>query len=281
MPITQTSPIYTPTLDEFIAIVKTKGIARNNKFVASFFPNNAFVKDANISGGTIRDMMTMCESIQFPTKTINTRDLRINSLTEKRANTLEYGNKLTATFIIDNSWNIRYFFELWMQYCIGGASFGNNANNFLGREVEFYDNYTGALQIFATAPFSNAPPPPPISSGLSKSLISGATALITSTANTATALIKGNILGKSISGIVQQGVGVLASSLTSPTAPNPNSTSTLAEIPTYSLYFFECFPIEISEQSMSSTILNDVHRLTVTFAYKYYLPFAVQINNKI
>ena len=272
--VNATNDTYIPTLQQFIALSKRNGFARTDRFAVAFFP------PALLSDGPwdVRDIALLCEDASFPTKTLNTRTLRIHGLNEQRAHTLDYGGEsISFTFIVDQSWQTRLFFEEWMRLCIGrsvnDAPLGPSVPTPL-REVEFYDNYVSRIQISSFAPMGSDVPLPPISSNgmfSSANLLSSAKAFVTSKLNTATGAINGNLFGKSLSGIAQGLLGDAESAIFPiDTKGIPEQPDTQAEYSIYDITLYECFPKSIESQPMSSSSVNQYHRLKVTFAYKYY-----------
>ena len=273
--INATNDTYIPTLQEFIALSKRNGFSRTDRFAVGFFPPGTM----STGPWDLKDLALLCEEASFPTKTLNTRTLRIHGLNEQRAHTLDYGGEsISFTFIVDQSWQTRLFFEEWMRLCIGRSV----NNDVLGigttdgpfREIEFYDNYIQNIQISAFAPMGSDVPLPPITTnGLlsSANLLSSAKAFVTSGLNTLTGGIQGNILGKSLSGIAQGLLGDAESAVFPiDTKGIPEQPTTPAEYPIYNILLRECFPKSIEAQQMSSSSINQYHRLKVTFAYKYY-----------
>ena len=253
------SDVNIGTLQEFIALVKRNGLARTDRFVVNF--------------AVPQDVILLCEEASFPGKTIDTRTLRIHALNEQRAHTITYGGDMTLTFIVDNTWRVRDLFEGWLNNCIGVSS-NTSLQPSAYREVEFYDNYIDTITITALAPFSDATALPPVGNGLSNDGLSAAVALVTGGANDATSKIKGSVLGVALSNIAQQLITSplekLAQSTLIPSSIVPEQPTRVAEVATYSLILHEAFPKSIESQPMSSNSANQIHRLKVTFAYKYY-----------
>ena len=107
-----------PTLEQFITLVKTKGLARQERF---------FVQISDLD----RDLTLLCDEATLPGKNIAVRTLRINGMDEYRASTVDYGgNSITLSFIIDTEWTARQAMEEWMITCVSSRMEGN--------EVGFY-----------------------------------------------------------------------------------------------------------------------------------------------
>ena len=212
------SDVNIGTLQEFIALVKRNGLARTDRFVVNF--------------AVPQDVILLCEEASFPGKTIDTRTLRINGLSEQRAHTKNYGGDLTLTFLVDNSWGVRDVFETWMETCIGAGSTTDSIQPAAYREVGFYSDYVNDITITALTPIGSSTPLPPIPSN---SPFSAESAIFP---------------------IDTKGI--------------PEQPTVVAEVPTYSIIVREAFPKAIDSQPMSSSSVNQIHRLKVTFAYKYY-----------
>ena len=91
---------HIPTLQEFIALSKRNGFSRTDRFAVGFFPPGTM----STGPWDLKDLALLCEEASFPTKTLNTRTLRIHGLNEQRAHTLDYGGEsISFTFIVDQS----------------------------------------------------------------------------------------------------------------------------------------------------------------------------------
>ena len=121
-----------PTLEQFITLVKTKGLARQERF---------FVQISDLD----RDLTLLCDEATLPGKNIAVRTLRINGMDEYRASTVDYGgNSITLSFIIDTEWTARQAMEEWMITCVSSRMEGN--------EVGFYSDYVKSIGLYALVP---------------------------------------------------------------------------------------------------------------------------------
>lgn len=139
-----------PTLEQFISTVKTYNLSRQERFFVDF----SFAKSINItqSGDIVLESLPsefakirlLCDNITLPTKIINNKTLRINGLTERRVSTLDYGENITLDFMVDAKYDVRQFFENWMNLCVSSRETGN--------EVNFYNKYALPINLYALMP---------------------------------------------------------------------------------------------------------------------------------
>jgi hypothetical protein len=141
------SELYIPKLSQFINLARNNALARSNRFLVEFFPPSSSTPNLdNVIG-------MMCEEAEFPGKSIETRSLRIAALTEQRAHYVDYKNKqITFKFIVDNSWQVKNYFDDWMALAIDPMY--EDADT--PKEIGFYSNYIGDVNIFSLAPIFNA-----------------------------------------------------------------------------------------------------------------------------
>jgi hypothetical protein len=130
-----TASVPVPTLDQFIAFVKTQNLARQERFFAQFY---------NIGLGGI-DLALLCHQASFPGKNIGTRTLRINGLNRTFAQTVDYmGDSITLEFLVDTDFTPRLIMEQWMEECVSNFEDGH--------EVGYYENYVRDISLHALAP---------------------------------------------------------------------------------------------------------------------------------
>ena len=144
--------LFIPSLQAFLGFARGSGFARTNRFLVEFFPPKLIeaatgptpmvTPQSNVIG-------MLCEEANFPGKTIATRSLRINALSEQRAHYVDYKNKeINFKFLTDTSWQAKKFFNNWMAMAINPMSSGANQP----REVGFYKDYIGEINIFSLNP---------------------------------------------------------------------------------------------------------------------------------
>jgi hypothetical protein len=139
------SELNIPNLQDFISLARNNAFARRNRFLVEFFPptgTGVIPNQQNVIG-------MLCEEANFPGKSIETRSLRINALTEQRAHFVDYKNKeITFKFIVDTTWQAKTFFDLWMSKAINPMVQGEAKP----REVGYYHDYVGVVNIFSLNP---------------------------------------------------------------------------------------------------------------------------------
>ena len=143
--------LFIPNLLDYIGLARTRGFARKNRYLVEFFP--PIISTVAGSFPALRsannDISLLCEEANFPGKSITTRTLRINSLSEQRAHTVDYKNKeINFRFIIDTSWQAKFFFDNWMRQAINPIEEGVVKP----REVGYYNEYAGKVNIYSLNP---------------------------------------------------------------------------------------------------------------------------------
>jgi len=262
------APPSVPTLEQFIALVKTRNLARSERF----FVNFALPTDVGFSYN-VRDLSLLCEEAGIPGKTIETRTLRINGLDEYRAHTASYGGEISLQFLIDTDWTARAIMEEWIHECITPVS--------KGREVGYYSDYAQDIGLFALIPAGvpgakiAAYSPTQADSGLNDALSRFASEK-KDESDRGTNVVANTVINR----LMMRGrktVDSVAAKAKSQTigrlnlASNPlfelfRDTETIA----YSVTLKECFPKSINVMPVSFSNPG-VHRMTVTFAYKYWV----------
>lgn len=129
-----------PRFQDFLSHVRQTGLARANRFYVDFHPP--------VKAGRSETLTLLCEEAIFPGKKIDTRTLRINALSEQRAHTADYlGKEVTFRFLVDNPWTARAFISEWMNIAVDPVLSTDGS-----REVGYYRDYIGQVNIFALAP---------------------------------------------------------------------------------------------------------------------------------
>lgn len=134
--------IFIPTLQDFITLGKSTAFARTDKFVVNFSAPTGM----NGYGGTNSQvpfiLSMVCEEASFPGKTIGTRELRINALTERRAQAIDYGGTISFTFLTDYNFTARNFFDTWQNLCVQDTT----------RHVSYYQDYISSITVTSLYP---------------------------------------------------------------------------------------------------------------------------------
>lgn len=120
-------------VQDFIGLVRRKGLARIEKFQVNIFgPRIGSVADE-------KDISLLCEEATIPGLTIGTRVARLHNLNIQRPSTIDYmGDSANFTFLVDGSWDVRKYFDKWMKMIV-------NDN----REVKEYVSIIGGIEIYA------------------------------------------------------------------------------------------------------------------------------------
>ncbi len=144
--------LFIPNLQQFLGFTRNSGFARANRFLVEFYP-------PSLSVGAISGLPTtpnrdnvvgmLCEEANFPAKSIVSRSLRINALTEQRAHYVDYKSKeIGFKFLTDIKWQAKVFFDNWMALAINPMEI----NAARPREVGYYRDYIGEVHIYSLNP---------------------------------------------------------------------------------------------------------------------------------
>lgn len=120
------------TLEQFIGKVRSEGLLSANHFYVMISPKFAWESRAD-------DIMMMCDSINLPSQTAASTDVRIFGEFREHPYLQMYGT-LSATFIVDRNMKVRRFFETWMNQIVDKNT----------RTVGYYYDYASTIDIFVT-----------------------------------------------------------------------------------------------------------------------------------
>lgn len=124
-----------PSVQDFMAVVKQKGLARTEKFRVQITAPNSVTSMSNAQ----QTVNLFCEEASLPGITIGTKQARIHNLSIQRPSTVDYGgDAISLTFLVDGSWDVKKYFDTWMDKIIDR-----------NREVAEYLNIIGTLEIHA------------------------------------------------------------------------------------------------------------------------------------
>jgi hypothetical protein len=259
-PVKTITKLQPPTLQDFLSLIKTRNLARTERFFVQFAPP-ASLQQYSVK---FRDMMLLCEEAAIPGKTIETRTLRINGLNEQRAHTADYmGDSITLQFYVDTDWTPREIMEKWMELCVNPAR--------MGREVGWYDDYIGTMTLHALVP-AGIP---------GEKLLNWSPTQADFGLNAAVRDVqsKNNLAGVALSKALTAGkqkvddlmnkaktqVTAFARPVLNPLMELLRETETIS----YSVKFMECWPRAINVMPVGYGNMQ-VHKLSVTFTYKYW-----------
>jgi hypothetical protein len=114
---------------DFIAEIKTKGIARTNRFTVDFTPPKAMPE-------TTKRMLLFCEKATLPGINYATTANRTYGETREVVYDRMY-DPVTLTFHVDRKMSIKEIFDNWSQYIIDPSS----------RTVGWYNDYVTPMTI--------------------------------------------------------------------------------------------------------------------------------------
>ena len=122
-----------PSIEDFLSVVRSKGLARTEKFSVNIYPPQIVALPAD-------SLITLfCEEAAFPGKTIITRPARIHNLNIQRPSAVDFfGESANFTFFVDSEWKTKEFFDNWMNGIIDTT-----------REITPYKDIIGAIEINA------------------------------------------------------------------------------------------------------------------------------------
>jgi hypothetical protein len=121
------------TLNDFIAQVKTVGLARANRFNVILTPPKAIPR---LGSSGLKNMLLLCDQVQIPG--LNFATIQNRSFGEFREVPYEklYGD-IQMSFYVDNNLTVKTFFDDWM----------NVIQSPTNKTFEYYDNYVTDMQI--------------------------------------------------------------------------------------------------------------------------------------
>ena len=117
---------------EFLAQVKTKGLARNNRYAVSFHGNGV----AGFNGDNLRSALLFCDSAQLPGQSYAT--IANRSFGELRETPYDrLYEPITLSFYVDREMQVKYLFDRWMDKIANPAT----------RKYNYYDDYICNIAI--------------------------------------------------------------------------------------------------------------------------------------
>jgi hypothetical protein len=141
-------------LDNFITQVKTKGLARVNRFEVLINPPNAIgysTSDAN-------EISLLCEISNFPPLNLNVKPFKIFGPSYQRPITSEYGGDgISMTFHVDRDMKLKRFFDDWTESIVRRQDFTVNyqfdyITNIYIRQLDEENNITYEIELLEAFP---------------------------------------------------------------------------------------------------------------------------------
>lgn len=128
------------SINDFITQVKSKDLARANRYEVFFTPPNIMLGHSTTSGESPRLLSMFVEDVMFPGLLIGTRAYRLNNLNQQRATSIDFmGDSIAFTILVDTSWTVKDFIGDWMRKIVDPVS----------REIEYPGEYYGEIDLFA------------------------------------------------------------------------------------------------------------------------------------
>jgi hypothetical protein len=122
MPKKWNEPGQIKALNDFIAKVgaggqTTKGMARAERFQVD-------INATKLGFGNLEDEVRLyAEEVQIPGMVLTNKEFNIGPWQFFRNTSMGFlGNEINITFLTDNDWQLRSFFELWMAKCVDTTS---------------------------------------------------------------------------------------------------------------------------------------------------------------
>lgn len=120
------------SINAFIASVKTEGMARDNRFEMVITP------PSSLYGSSPNQKLVLhCQTVQMPGLNFNTAPV-LTYGEQREAVYNRLFEPIQAEFILDNSMEVKKFFDAWQNLIIDPTS----------RMVNYYQNYIGTVEIY-------------------------------------------------------------------------------------------------------------------------------------
>ena len=122
------------TLNNFIAAIKTEGLAKTNRYVAQIgIPGTL---NGRFQTNTLRKLELYCEAAALPGMSISTQQSRIFGEFREMPYERLFEN-VSLTFLIDNTFDTKAFFDSWI----------NSIQDPATRTFRFYNEYISDVDI--------------------------------------------------------------------------------------------------------------------------------------
>lgn len=144
------------SLNNFITEVKTKGLARVNRFEVLITP-------PNVIGYSLEDaskISLLCEISNFPPLNLSVKPFKIFGPSYQRPITSEYGGDgISMTFHVDREMKVKRFFDDWAEGIVRRQDFTVNyqfdyATTINIRQLDEQDNVTYEIELLEAFPRS-------------------------------------------------------------------------------------------------------------------------------
>ena len=141
------------SVSEFVQTVSAQGLARQNRFQVEI-SNVDFLPGAND-----RNITLLCQSASLPGATIVVKKQTLFGPAYIRPGTINYGETLNMTFLVDKNMTIKNIFDRWMHYAVQVSSFTvayrqNYARDIIIKQLDEAENVTYEVRLIDAFPVS-------------------------------------------------------------------------------------------------------------------------------
>jgi len=147
------------TIGRFLSNIGDAGFARPNRYLVVIYPPVSLLESENelTSPNMIRNVGMMCNKVDFPSRDINTNEVRTYGPQRLMPYAYSFPGKLEMTFYSDKFLKQRSFFENWQLQI-----FNSDTHN-----MKYYQNYIGQMDIYQLSTSMVDDQPAPFGSGQS------------------------------------------------------------------------------------------------------------------
>lgn len=127
----------TTKLDNFLTQIRSSHTPRSERFEVIFYLPPA-LQGSEYGGETVRSISVLCEEAQIPGLVGTNLPVKIGAWTEYRTQNVEFlTTDMTFTFLVDEGWKGREFFENWIAMSANPTS----------KEVAYYEDVVAPIDI--------------------------------------------------------------------------------------------------------------------------------------
>lgn len=124
------------TIKEFTSLVKSGGMARNNRYQVFFSLPTVLAQNGVLGTNTLRTVSLYCDATALPGVTYSTAQAKTYGEVREMPYERMFDN-ITLSFYVDSDMRIKYMFDAWMQ----------NIQNIDTRSFNYYKNYIVDMEI--------------------------------------------------------------------------------------------------------------------------------------
>lgn len=107
------------SIDKFLTHVRSFDLVRSDRFEVMFELPTIMPSHKTSQGNSPTIVSLLAEDVTFPGLLIGSKPLRLNNLSEQRANLIDFGgDSITFSFLVDTAWTSKDMFGDWMRNII-------------------------------------------------------------------------------------------------------------------------------------------------------------------